>query len=83
MKNCFLELIERFIWKDDSKEYILSNQQCECMNCHYFQRCYALSLGRTVGRILVQLEMMNHLSDEDNDNGDSEIVDVEVPLEDN
>jgi hypothetical protein len=85
MKKCFLnlEFIERFTWDNDGNEYILSENQRECMSCCYFKKCYAFSLGRTVGRILVQLEMINHLSDEDNDNGDSEIVDIEVPLEDN
>lgn len=83
MKKCFLEFIDRFTWDEDGNEYLLSEKQRECMNCCYFKKCYALSLGRTVGRILVQLELMNHLSEEEDGNGDSEIVDVEAPLEDN
>ena len=77
MKKCFLEIIERFIWKDDSSEYILSNQQRECMNCCYFKKCYTLSLGRVVGNILIQLESIHHPSEGEDDNGDVEIVDVE------
>ena len=76
MKKCFLEFIERFTWEEDD-EYILSEKQRECMNCCYFQKCSVLSMGRVVGRILVQLELLQRPSEEEDDNGDSDIVDVE------
>jgi hypothetical protein len=79
MKRCFLKLefIERFTWDDDAKEYISSEKQCECMSCHYFQRCSVLSLGRTVEKILVKLELHYYPSEGDDDNGDIVILDVE------
>ena len=75
MKNCFSELIKRFSWENED-EYILSVKQRECMRCSQFQKCYAISVGKTIGRILVQLELLQNTPDED-DNGDSDIVDVE------
>ena len=75
MKECFLNAIDRLVWQSE-EEYILSEKQRECMSCYHFQQCFTLSLGRTVGRILVQLESLQY-APEDNDNGSSYIIDVE------
>ena len=77
MKKCFSQLIERFTW-DDEDAYVLSQKQRECMQCSQFQKCYALSIGKTLGRILLQLELLHEDSDEDDGgNGNSEILGIE------
>ena len=78
MKKCFSQLIDRLTW-DDEQGYSLSQKQLECMSCSQFQKCYAISMGKTIGRILVQLELLQSTPDEDDngENGNAYIVDGE------
>ena len=76
MKTCFSQFVDRWVKEDP---YILSNTQRECLGCSCFQRCWAASVGKTIGRILIQLELAHIVSaeDENGNNGDFVIVDEE------
>ena len=83
MKKCFLELVDRFTWEsDDDEEDTETSQQSECVRCLDLHKCYQLSIARCMGRVLLQLELINQSTGEDDDgNGDVEVMDVEAPLE--